>query len=411
MGSHGVLVTDGDLRISLAVLRSLAKKNIETCVGEVHEKALCFFSKYCKKSLIYPDPRKDYDSFIKTFQKIVRKANFDVLFPISDWVLLPVSKHRDKIAPHVKIPLPEHEALETTFDKSLTLKVAVDEGVPIPETFLVRNVEELKESAKKITYPAVVKPRCSWVWKGGRACFGRPRYVNSAAELISVYKVVHNQFPFPLIQEYIPGKNYSVAMLYNNSKLRAICGIKVHRTIPVEGGNSVFRESSEVDVHMKEYASRLLEAINWHGIAEVEFKVDPRDSTPKLMEINGRFWGSLEVAMVSGVDFPYLLYCLAVDGDVQPTFNYKVGKKCRWLGGDIKHLFTILKKSPKNCGIRYPNRLRVLGDFLKIYERNMTYDSFFLDDILPFFAPIYVGASSIKDKIRGLRARYNAKMS
>lgn len=407
-----MLVTDGDLRISLAVIRSLAKKGVEICAAEGQSRALSFFSKYCKKKLVYPDPRRDRDGFIKTFQKIVRKAAFDVLFPISDWSLLPISEHRDTITPFVKIPIPKQEAVQTAFDKSLTLKVAVEEGVPIPKTFLVKNVEELKETARKISYPAVIKPRCSLVWDGGGAYFGRPKYVNSFAELVSVYERMHNVFPFPLIQEYISGTNFSVAALCNNSKLRAMCGIKVHRTLPIEGGNSVFRESSEVDARMKEYASRLLEAMNWHGIAEIEFKVDLRDSTFRLMEINGRFWGSLEVAIASGVDFPYLLYCLAVDGDVQPTFNYKVGIKRRWLGGDIKHLFTLLKNPSKSSGIQYPNKLQALGNFLKVYERNMTYDSFSLDDILPFFAPIYVDiVSSFRDKIGGFVPNRSVKIN
>jgi len=135
---------------------------------------------------------------------------------------------------------------------------------------------------------------------------------------------------------------------------------------------------------MKEYASRLLEALNWHGIAEVEFRLDPRDGIPKLMEINGRFWGSLEVAIASGVDFPYLLYRLTVDGDVQKVLNYRVGIKSRWLEGDLMHLTGVLRGTPANCGIQYPNKWRTLLDFLNFYERNTTYDLFSCNDPLPF---------------------------
>ena len=68
----------------------------------------------------------------------------------------------------------------------------------------------------------------------------------------------------------------------------------------------------------------------------VEFKTDPRDNQPKLMEVNPRWWGSLQLSILSGVDFPYLLYKLVTEGDVEPVLDYKVGVRCRWLlPGDI----------------------------------------------------------------------------
>lgn len=403
MSGDNVLITDGDLRITLAVLRSLAHKGLDTCVAEGHGTALSFFSRYCKRKLIYPDPRKHYHGFVKAIQRLVRRAKFKVLFPISDWSILPISKHRKRIDPYVKLPIPEHDVVETAFDKSLTLRAAAGEGIPVPETYMIESVRELEETAKKISYPAVIKPRCSWVWNDGLAHFGRPKYVNSAAELLSAYKAIHKEFPFPLIQEFIPGNNYSVAVLYNNSKIRAICGIKVYRTLPVEGGNSILRESVKVDPKMKEYTSRLLKALDWHGIAEVEFKLDSRDSKAKLMEVNGRFWGSLEVAIASGVDFPYLLYRLTIDGAVRPTANYKIGIKSRWLGGDLQHLLAILRRTSTGYGTRYPRKWRTLLDFLRIYEKHMIYDSLSMDDPLPFFSPIYTDLlSSIKEGVMGM---------
>jgi hypothetical protein len=106
------------------------------------------------------------------------------------------------------------------------------------------------------------------------------------------------------------------------------------------------------------------------------------------MEINGRFWGSLEVAVASGVDFPYLLYRLVTDGDVQPALSYKPGVKCRWLGGDIQNLVSVLKGVPTGQG-RNASRLRALANFLKFYEKDMIYDSLYRDDPMPFFSPFY----------------------
>lgn len=395
MGTYDVLITDGDLRLTLVVLRSLVRKGVKTVVGSESKSALSFFSKYAKNMVLYPSPTENSARFLVAIQNFLRRNKINVMFPIGEWTIIPISKHRNKITPYTKLPLPRHETLEKTLDKALSLRMAIENGIPTPKTFFVKNLQELKEISKKVTYPAVIKPRWSWVWRGAKALFRRPSYVNSVGELLSVYKTIHNDFPFPMIQEYILGVNYSVAALYCNSQLKAICGIKVYRAMPVTGGNSVYRESIELDPIMKKYALRLLEALDWHGVAEIEFRLDSRDLTPKLMEINGRFWGSLEVAVAAGVDFPYLLYRLAIDGDVQPVLNYKKGVKCRWFGGDVKHLFSILKGVSGGHYTQYPSRLRALTDFLKFYEKDMIYDSLCWDDPMPFFSPFYTQASEL----------------
>ncbi|MEK7841470.1 MAG: ATP-grasp domain-containing protein, partial [Deltaproteobacteria bacterium] len=111
------------------------------------------------------------------------------------------------------------------------------------------------------------------------------------------------------------------------------------------------RESVKND-EIRDIAISLLKSLNWVGVAMVEFRVDARDGKAKLMEINPRFWGSLQLAILSGMDFPYLLYKMAVDGDVEPVWDYETGIRCRWLiPGDILHF------------ISNPERLRLNPSF------------------------------------------------
>src|SRR5206468_12795896 len=104
--------------------------------------------------------------------------------------------------------------------------------------------------------------------------------------------------------------------------------------IQTTGSGSSLRESTPPPPDMAEAARTLLEALQWHGVAMVEFKRDARDGLPRLMEINGRFWNSLPLAIASGVDFPFLLYTLARDGACPPCFERseerRVGKECRF---------------------------------------------------------------------------------
>ena len=130
------------------------------------------------------------------------------------------------------------------------------------------------------------------------------------------------------------------------------------------------RESVRVP-ELAEMGVRLLSSLNWYGVAMVEFKIDPRDGRAKLMEVNPRFWGSLQLSIHSGIDFPYLLYRMAVDGDVEPVNGYKVGVRCRWIGGDVLSF------------LRDRNRFKKVSSFFNF--RGEKFDILSWDDPAPFF--------------------------
>ncbi len=270
------MIADGYVPTSLPIIRSMAKKGINTTVLTSSNVYVSQFSKYRQKQFLVPSTSLE-NEYEKAVEKIVRKVKFDMLFPLSEWSLMPISKNRGKIAPYVKLPLASHESILACFDKRSTLKLAEENDVPIPLTRQVKDSSELKLVAEEMSYPCVVKPRWSMVWKKDRAFDRRGGFVNSPSELVATYNSIHQYFPYPLIQEYVPGVNYSVAAVYNRGKPRAFCCIKVQRAWPRSGGNSCYRESAPLDPSMKKYAEKLLEALNWHGIAEVEFKLDPRD--------------------------------------------------------------------------------------------------------------------------------------
>lgn len=383
MVNGGVLVAEGENPVAMPIIRSLAGKGINVTAMASIKRPFTRLSKYCRNLILVPSMAQEKEYAIAV-EKIVKRAKFDVLFPIFEWSLIPISKNRDKIGSYVKLPIARHESILKCYDKLSTLKLAIEKDVPVPKTFFVRDVSELRKAAEEVTYPAVVKPRWSMVWKGDKAFHRRSGFVNSQEELIATYYSIHRYFPFPMIQEYVPGINFSVAALYNRGKPRAFCCIKVYRAWPPTGGNSCFRESFELDSRMRSFSERLLEALDWHGIAEVEFRLDLRDNVPKLMEINPRFWGSLCVAVKAGVDFPYMLYRTAMDGDVNGVFHYKVGVKGRYFEQDLLYILSLWKNRADNPVVIKNERVRFLAGWLKFYEHGIFYDLFEWNDPLPF---------------------------
>ena len=375
---NNVLVTDGRSRASLAIVRSLGKRGIRVISGEAF---ICtsFYSKYATR-LFYPDPDKYPNLFMQKILEVVKENEIDVVIPVRDGATLLLSKYKKELSRFTRTPLADYDTLMKGRDKAQTLKIAMDNNIPCPQTYFIDGDDNLRKIMNKLKFPVVIKPHRS---SGSRGI----KYVHSSKELLQAYSKVQNQYGEAMVQEYIPqGGAYGVSMLFNHGKPRAIFAHKRLREYPNSGGPSTLRESVKYP-EIEEYATTLLKALNWHGVAMVEFRVDPRDGKQKLMEINPRFWGSLQLAISSGVDFPYLLYKMAIEDDVKPVFEYKTGVKVRWLLlGDILWF------------LDNPNKLKVLPEFLKF--KDLGYDILSLNDPLPALGAILEGFISLTKKGR-----------
>ena len=361
-------MTDGHIRTALAISRSLGRKGVNVgCVSD-RRYAHSFFSRYCNHRFLCPNPSENPSSFVNALLKILRCRKFEVLLPVEQETVLLVSRSKEKFAPYVKVPLVDFDKMIVAANKSLLMRFASKLGIPHPKTYFVNSLDELKEVSKELNYPAVIKPSIkSGAW--GVA------YVNTPTDLYVKYRALHRVLgEYPLIQEYVSGVGYGVEALFNeSSQLRAVVVHKRLREYPITGGQSTLRETVR-DPEMQGLGVRLLRALKWYGVAMVEFRRDINRGKPVLMEINPRFWGSLSLAMAAGVDFPSLLYEMAVKGDVEKVLNYEVGVKARWfLPGDLISLAETLVYGRK--------KVRRSLDFLKMYERGMVYDELSKDDL------------------------------
>jgi len=362
------LVTDAHNRITLAISRSLGRKGVKVGCTSDKRYAHSFFSRYCNQRFLCPNPSKNPSSFIKALIKILERRKFEILFPVEHETILLVSKHKEELTPYVKVPVVNFDNLVKAANKSFLMRFASKLGIPHPKTYFIDNIDEVKEISKELDYPVVIKPSIrSGAW--GIA------YANTPTELVVKYETLHRVLgEYPLIQDYISGIGYGVEALFNEkSQVRAVVVHRRLREYPITGGQSTLRETVR-DPEIQNLGLKLLKALEWYGVAMVEFKRDVIGGTPMLMEINPRFWGSLALAMAAGVDFPWLLHEMAVQGDVKPAPNYRVGVKARWfLPGDLIVLMETLLYGRK--------KVKGALSFLKLYERNMVYDELSLDDL------------------------------
>ncbi len=361
-----VFITTGMARNCLAAVRSLGKQDVEVTVGEEGRFPLASFSRYCDRVVRYPSPEDDPEIFMDWLREHLRREHYDVAMPVDQYTFFLLSKHRDELSAWTRIPVAEFPVFQQAYDKANTLRAALATRIPCPETHFLTSRQEVETLAGRVEFPLVIKPR---IGSGSRAI----AYVHDRIELLRQWEKIHHEQPYPLIQEYIPpgGEALGISLLFNQkAEPRALFAHKRLREYPLSGGPSTLRESV-VRPELAQTAIRLLRELNWYGLAMVEFKVDPRDGVPKLMEINPKLWGSLNLAITSGVDFPALLYRLAVDGDVRPVFDYRVGVRCRFLLADSLHFLT------------NPHRFRLQPSFFQFGNPQTHGDIWDPDDPLP----------------------------
>lgn len=340
-----VMLTDGQQRKTLAVARSLGKKGVRVFVGEDTRFALAKYSKYCCRSFVYPSPGDKKEQFLSYFLDAIEKHNPDVLFPMDEDIMDIVAEHADAFAKLTRVPIPSQESLQTIGDKSSFSHITIKTGTPYPKTVTINDLNELESVLSKLHFPLVIKPRKS---SGSRGI----KYIFNQKDFLSTYLDVHRNYPFPIVQEYIPpGEKFHVCLLYNrNTQLRAAYVQKELRQYPLKGGPSTLTESV-LRPDLIDLTHNLLKDFGWYGIAEADIMIDPRDGLPKLLEVNTRFWSSLQAAVLAGIDFPYLLYRLAMEGDIEPHFDYRSNLRCRWLlPGDILHFLANPERFKMNPG-------------------------------------------------------------
>lgn len=392
------LVTPGNLRSALAVTRSLGRRGVEVTVADEHKKCLAGASRYCRASLRVPSPARSGEAFVRAVRQEVGHKKHKVIIPADDVTLSLITHARSQFDGVAALPFPDAETVQTAHDKGLLMTLAAENGIPVPRTVVVRGPADVGGAIRHVGLPAVVKARVSRVSVDGQWRAGSPvHYARTEAELGAAVRVAQEIAPGPLVQEHIPGDGQGIFVLMSRGRLRAAFAHRRLREKPPSGGVSVLSESVALDPKLLEHAERILEILKWHGVAMVEFKRDARDGEAKLLEINGRFWGSLQLAVDSGVDFPYLLYRLAIDGDIDPVFTYRVGVRLRWWLGDLDWLLLRLRERG-----RLARRLGAIPEFLRPAGKTARSEVYRRDDPAPALTEL---SQYSHDVLRGALAR------
>ena len=338
------VVTDGLWRKSVSVVRALGKACYHVAVMGDTYATTGLWSRYTASRHVCASASDDADAFGRGLLELLGRYDIKpVLCPMEDASVIWCSAHREEILPLADMLLPPDDSLSRAENKADTMRIAVNLGIPCPKTYFAHNPEEAKHFAGLFEREDfVVKP-----FRGSGAV--GVKYLKSEDKIDwSAYFAAYGPC---LIQERIPesGEAAGVSVLIDaGGRVAAAFTHKRTEQYPNSGGASTQRISARNDGIARQ-SVKLLESLRWRGVAMVEWKREPVSGNYLLMEINPRFWGSLELAVRSGVNFPLLYARAAQNLKTEPVREYKTGVRCRWLlPGDILRYIT--KKNREGIG-------------------------------------------------------------
>jgi predicted ATP-grasp superfamily ATP-dependent carboligase len=382
-----ILVLDGNENQAVACVRALSKAGHEVFVGAGTSWPKAAWSRYCKGSFVYTSPQKNAEAFVENIVEEVQRTDARLVLPMTERSTLPLSANReDIISAGAQMILPPHETVLRAFDKRATTDLAASLGITIPQTYLIKNKSEAEKVLENISYPVVLKPWSSEELSdtGKVVSTGRPLYAISKGQFLKNYTEISRRCSFVLAQEFIDGRGAGYFALMQHGELRAEFAHRRIRDVHPTGSGSALRESVFPEPLIRDPALLILKELKWHGVAMVEFRVRP-DGQPVFLEVNGRFWNSLPLAVYAGADFPKFLAEMSQHGDVKSSVKYKAGVRCRWLLGDFRHLIEVWKGAPLGYPGKFPHRLESLLSIITP-GRGTMHDNFTFHDPPPEIA-------------------------
>jgi predicted ATP-grasp superfamily ATP-dependent carboligase len=379
-----VFVLDGNQNQAVACVRSLGRAGYSVRVGSDSRWSKAGLSRFSRSQFEYPAPQLDGDAFVAAIVREVSRLGGGLVLPMTERTTLPLSFNRSRLtAVGASVVLPDHSTVLKAFDKAETTRIAASLGVRTPQSKVVSSLDEARQFAMETGFPVVVKGRSSETLsaKGAVVAGGAPSYARTETELADAFQRFSRYPGGVLIQEYVRGNGAGYFALMDRGQLRAEFAHRRIRDVRPTGSGSSLRESAPIDARIRNAGLGILQALGWHGVAMVEFKIDAAGD-PVFLEVNGRFWNSLPLAVYAGVDFPAMLARLSEGTLPQAPPAYRVGVRCRWLLGDFRHLVEVLIGPPRGYPGTFPRRLPTLRAFLQPV-RGTFHDNFELSDPLP----------------------------
>lgn len=371
-----VLVTNGWVRTAYCVIESLGRRGIPVHVVDRSNYAMCRYSRWTKTFHQVPNYYTEPDAYASAVADVARRVGAKVLIPAhEDVITLAVRRH--VLPPELKFAHVSAAKLMIANDKWEVTKLCNTLGVPCAEGFIPESLDELRKRANELEFPAVIKTRIGNAGKGVAIVSNRKDLVPRYAEMLARFSIPQGNWP--MVQEYLGTDICGVCMIYDKGQLVASSAETYLRSKEKDKFSTTTYRVSAYDPDSITNCKKVADFLEWHGVIHFDLIRDPKTTVGKITEINPRLWGTLILAVAAGMDFPYMLYELALTGRITSVSkSYAEGVFARWVLGDLIGLLNLMKRKAP-IAMKLPELSEILFTPLK-----GTSDDFRMSDPLPF---------------------------
>ena len=369
------------LGVDISVVRSLGRKGVRVHTAWTDPSYPSVSSRYVARHHPTAPPNTDSgDSWKADLKALLRKEKFDLVIPTDDPSIIPLQHHRGEFEGLAKFYLLDDEVFRVSSSKSLSTELARSLGLPTPASYRVHGLSELDGVMSRLTFPIVLKPIRSFSQANlnDRKQVRKAYTADEARELFSEMRSDEGV----LVQENFIGNGVGVEVLAKDGEiLAAFQHLRIHE--PIHGGSSSYRKGVPLDPGLLEATRKLMKALRYTGVGMVEYKYNLKTGEWIFIEINGRFWGSLPLAVASGADFPWFLYRMLVRGENDFPRKFKTGLYCRNLRRDLEWVRYNLRADASDPTLLTVPLWKLLGESLNLITLRERSDMFTLDDPKP----------------------------
>ena len=379
-----VAVLGADSPIGLTVIRELGEHGVPVIAMVRDAKGLGRYSRHARAFEVIEKPLAAF------LARIIERHGISAILAISEHQLIELAALKGKLG-DCAVLCPDADTLATVLDKQRTLDIAARLGIDTPSTWQPLAGEDRRAKAAQIAYPVAIKwPDPNLV--GARLdaaglALEKVEYAADAPALLAILARYDPVGAWPIVQTWCPGEGLGQMLHMKDGEATLTFQHRRLREWPPTGGVSALCEAIDPAPHREqlEKSEALLREIGWQGPAMVEYRHDPLTGRYWLMEVNGRFWGSIPLAYHCGAHFAWEQYRRFVLGKRGPRRDIYAPRRARYAIPDGKHLLAVLRDGRLPFGERLRRAGRFALDFLDPRVRWYVWS---LSDPKPFFGDL-----------------------
>ena len=345
----GALILGNEYQ-ALGLLRALKLSGIDCVLIDQDKYGLALFSRY--KDKFYLSPPYTSEEFWPFLKKLAIDNNYLgwIIIPTDDEQVRQLAENFFEVQMIFNYKGLPWDVYQKIYNKRLAHKWVESLGIVSPKTYLPFTRTDIENHG--LEYPFIIKPAIKREYKNHSK--KKAITVNSFEELKILLEETLSRVPIEdlLFQEIIPGdgrQQWSYAGFFVEGKPVAAytaCRMRQH---PPDYGRASTYVIAKYDTEVEELSKKLLLELKYTGLAEVEWKRDPRDGVLKFLEINARSWGWHSLSMHVVGNLPKMFYDFMITGNYTVTKPSYGMRWVKWIT-DIPVIVDLLRQKKLSFG-------------------------------------------------------------